>query len=193
MTRPTDQSGPLPKNRKVRPYRALTRRAPAPVLLDANVLIYLDAADYDNWERWERDDYDAFVLSFRAALRRDVVQIPKNVFGEALRKGMPDEEAHELSKFVVDDYPYDRVCAFTVRQQARMGPVNHSFVDVSLVVRAWEERKLIYSLDAWIVGKAQAMNTIHPALHDVAFEQDGPRVGAYTSWAGHAPPPREKP
>lgn len=43
------------------------------------------------------------------------------------------------------------------------------------------------------VGKAQAMNTIHPALHDVAFEQDGPRVGAYTSWAGHAPPPREKP
>jgi hypothetical protein len=161
------------------------------VLIDTNIIVNLKMLPREKLRVTgsDLDDYEEFLRRVDPIFDRGQGEIPDNVWDEVLARSPKYEKPENVT--YTDPYPADRVEAFKVEYRDALGPLIGwnkravSDVDMALVAEAWKERKLIASLDWWVIGKAQAMCRAHPAFANLRFgraDTDDDRAAAAENW-----------
>jgi hypothetical protein len=157
------------------------------VLLDANIIIALKLlpGELEVLRQHELDDLAALRLRAEPIVRSGLGEVPANVWQEVQARSKRYQKPENLTYTLTYD---PRIVATFRKEYAKaLLPLDASVsdVDVSLVAEAWKERKLIASLDWWVLGKAQAMGLAHPDFVNGRFgraDTDDRRQAAFDAW-----------
>jgi len=168
------------KNRGVRGYRQVPPSRQA-VLVDTQIARYLAlrAKDVSHWPQSDRADLQAFLTHVEPLLGVETLQIQPEVVAE-----LPDwlRAAFPQLTSTASDASY--LASFVSSYESALLPTNTSLADVAIAAEAWRTGKYVLALDAWVLGKAQAMGLAHPRFAGVYFTGGAENVRqlAFENW-----------